>query len=107
MIVLDQYPVAETNTVIMPTAMPHCRFLQESHAGRRLARIDDARLGAACRLDVASSRCRYSGEPLKKVERDPLAFENAAGWARDERQPLSPHHAIAITQQRLEMDSRV
>ena len=47
MVVLDQHRVVEAEAVIEAAAAAHGVFLQHAQARRRLARADDARLGAA------------------------------------------------------------
>ena len=68
-IVLDQDGVEQTEAVVDAAAAAHGILLEGAQARRRLARVDDARLGAGDRGDVAGGQRGDAAEVAEKVER--------------------------------------
>ena len=61
--------------MIVSTAQPDCPFLQRTQAWRGLACIENLDSVAAYRLTKLGGEGGNAGQALKKIERDPLSYE--------------------------------
>ena len=67
----------------VPPPAATAAFSSRRSPGRRLARVEDARAGAAHGVDVAGGRRRHAGEAAEEVQRGALAGEQRGGRALD------------------------
>ena len=91
-VLLDEDGVAEPEAVIEPAAGLDCALLELAQAGRRLTRVEDARLGAVNRVDVACGQRRHTRQPPEEVERHALTGQDRPRRAfdRTHRPPIAP-----------------
>ena len=75
-VVLDQEGVGEPHPVVRAAAAPYGVLLESAQAGRRLARVEKARVRPLERVDVGAGRGRDPRQPLDEVERDPLGRQD-------------------------------
>ena len=81
---LMRIAVVQTGAVVRAAAAAHRVLLERAQAGRRLARVEDARGRALGQLDEAA---RERGDPAQaadEVERDALAGEDRPRRAFDD-----------------------
>ena len=91
MVILEHDPIVERKTVIRPAAHTHGVFLQGAQAGRGLARIEDAGLRTAHRLNIASGERGNPTHALEQIQGHALAAEQTtsrAGCRRNRRPGL-------------------
>ncbi len=65
-------------------------FFEIAQAGRRLACVENANLRSRDGLYIFASKRRDAAEPLDKIERDALAFEQGASRAQTTLAIMSP-----------------
>ena len=73
--------VEQPDAVVRAAAAAHRVFLREAQTRNRLARVEDAALGARDRVDVPARHRRGCREHLQEVERGALAGEQRARGA--------------------------
>ena len=71
-VVLDQHAGREIHAVVRAAAGAHGVLLERAPAGRRLPRVEDLRLRALHRVDVARRERRDARQALHEVQRDAL-----------------------------------
>jgi hypothetical protein len=106
-VVLDQHRIIEPEAVIEPSTTAHGIFLQHAQAGRRLARADNAGLGAFRSLD---QRVRGSGDTREmacEIQRDAFACEDRARMTVERRKCRSCCDLRAIGHFDFEHDRRI
>src|ERR671934_2744044 len=83
MVVLDQDPVVEPETMVRAAAAPHSVFLDSPQPRCGLPRVEDRRAGTGDRLDVAPCQGRYPRQAAEQIEGQPLAAQERARAARE------------------------
>ena len=84
-VVLDQDGVEESHAVVGDAAGGGGHLFQEAQAGRGLARVEHAAFGARHGVGITARRGGHAAEPLEKIQRHALAFEQGAGAAAHRR----------------------
>ena len=101
MIILQQYHIEETNTMIASTTDLHCLFLEHTHAGSGLTGIENTGLGAFQMLNITVSHRGDTTHTLHDVKHQALCLQQRTDLSRNHHCYIAFLHTTAITHQYL------
>ena len=95
-IVLDQNPVAQVETMIVSAAASDCVLVEHAQAGSSLAGVKNGRLRSLDGIDVLARERGDAAHALHDVQDDALAGENHTRVVDDNRDrlPFAQTHAV-------------